>query len=184
MQKKIFLLLTLAFSFGCASALPQTNHNTQVSIHGEDFYINGQPTYAGRTWNGHRIEGLLLNARLVQGIFDDLNLETTNLWIYPDTGKWDAERLTLCNLPGWRKRSNSSRGRSSFPTKASRRRLSLIPTNRECTFAFPRRDRATARRTILFMAGFTAAASDGRNGLWSFYCMGRATPSITISDFR
>ena len=105
MQKKIFLLLTLAFSFGCASALPQTNHNTQVSIHGEDFYINGQPTYAGRTWNGHRIEGLLLNARLVQGIFDDLNLETTNLWIYPDTGKWDAERNTrefIMAMPEWR----------------------------------------------------------------------------------
>jgi hypothetical protein len=92
-------------SFGCASAQPQTNRRTQVSIRGEDFYINGQLTYAGRTWNGHRIEGLLLNARLVQGIFDDLTPETTNRWIYPDTGKWDAERNTrefITAMPEWR----------------------------------------------------------------------------------
>jgi hypothetical protein len=29
---------------------------------------------------------------MVQGIFDDLNPETINRWIYPDTGKWDAGR--------------------------------------------------------------------------------------------
>jgi hypothetical protein len=77
----------------------------QVSIRGEDFYINGQLTYASRTWNGHRIEGLLLSARLVQGIVDDLNPETTNRWIYPDTGKWDAERNTrecITAMPEWR----------------------------------------------------------------------------------
>src|SRR5476649_1034050 len=105
MQNKIFLLLTLAFSFGCASALPQTNRHTQVSIHGEDFYINGQPTYAGRSWNGHRIEGLLLNARLVQGIFDDQNPQTVARWDYPDTGKWDADRNTrefIAAMPEWR----------------------------------------------------------------------------------
>jgi len=105
MQNKIFMLLTLALSFGCASAQPQSNRHTEVSIRGDDFYINSQPTYAGRTWNGRRIEGLLLNARLVQGIFDDLNPETTNRWIYPDTGKWDAERNTrefITAMPEWR----------------------------------------------------------------------------------
>jgi hypothetical protein len=105
MQKKLFLLLTLALSFGCASAQPQTNRHTQVSIHGEDFYINGQPTYAGRIWNGHRIEGLLLNARLVQGIFDDLNPDNAKDWAYPDTGKWDADRNTrefIAAMPSWR----------------------------------------------------------------------------------
>jgi hypothetical protein len=105
MQNKIFLLLTLALSFGCASAQPQSNRHTEVSIRGDDFYINSQPTYAGRTWNGRRIEGLLLNARLVQGIFDDLNPETTNRWIYPDTGKWEAERNTrefITAMPEWR----------------------------------------------------------------------------------
>ena len=32
---------------------------TTVSIQGDQFLINGQPTYAGRVWNGQRIEGLL-----------------------------------------------------------------------------------------------------------------------------
>jgi len=45
-------------------------HSTGVSIRGEDFYIDGKPTYAGRVWQGHRVEGLLLNARMVNGIFD------------------------------------------------------------------------------------------------------------------
>ena len=46
---------------------------TVVSIQGEDFQINGQPTYAGRAYRGRRIEGLLLNSRMVQGIFDDVS---------------------------------------------------------------------------------------------------------------
>src|SRR5687768_2201146 len=65
---------------------------TEVSIVGDAFHINGRPTYAGRTWNGYKIEGLLLNSRMVQGIFDDLNPETAKRWAYPDTGRWDAER--------------------------------------------------------------------------------------------
>ena len=32
------------------------------------YYINGTPTYAGRVWRGHRIEGLLLNSRMVQAV--------------------------------------------------------------------------------------------------------------------
>ena len=52
------------------------------------------------------VEGLLLNSRMVQGIFDDLNPETRPLWAYPDTGKWDAERNTrefLAAMPEWRR---------------------------------------------------------------------------------
>jgi len=67
---------------------------TQVSIQGDAFWINGAPTYAGRIWNGHRIEGLLLNSRMVNGIFDDLNPETRSRWAYPDTGRWDPDRNT------------------------------------------------------------------------------------------
>jgi hypothetical protein len=80
------------------------NRHTEVSIHSEDFYINGQPTYTGRGWDGHRIEGLLFNSRMVQGIFDDLNPETTNRWVYPDTSKWDANRNTsefITAMPEW-----------------------------------------------------------------------------------
>jgi CubicO group peptidase (beta-lactamase class C family) len=79
--------------------------NTEVSIRGDAFVINGHPTYEGRTWEGHRIEGLLLNSRMVQGIFDDLNLDTVGRWAYPDTGKWDPERNTrefLAAMPEWR----------------------------------------------------------------------------------
>lgn len=79
---------------------------TVVSIEGEAFYINGKPTYAGRRWRGHKIEGLLLNARLVQGVFDDQNPETAGRWAYPDTGTWDAERNTrefLAAMPTWRR---------------------------------------------------------------------------------
>ena len=59
---------------------------------GRPVLINGKPTYKGRTWNGHKIEGLLMNSRMVQAIYDDLNPETVKRWAYKDTGKWDAER--------------------------------------------------------------------------------------------
>jgi hypothetical protein len=65
---------------------------TRVEIRGEDFLINGAPTYAGRTWEHWRIEGLLLNSRMVQATFDDLNLATRTRWAYPDTGQWDSDR--------------------------------------------------------------------------------------------
>jgi hypothetical protein len=77
---------------------------TVLTIEGEKFFINGQPTYAGRTWRGSRIEGLLLNSRMVQGIFDDLNPETAARWAYPDTGRWDADRNTrefVEAMPEW-----------------------------------------------------------------------------------
>lgn len=78
---------------------------TRVDIRGGDFRINGTPTYAGRTWNGHRIEGLLLNARMVQATFDDLNPTTRDRWVYPDTGRWDPDRNTdefVAALPTYR----------------------------------------------------------------------------------
>lgn len=81
--------------------------NTRIAIEGEDFLINGRPTYAGRFWNGQRIEGLLFNARMVQAIFDDLNPETRARWAYPDTGAWDPERNVqefIAALPHYRAR--------------------------------------------------------------------------------
>ena len=68
-----------------------------MAIEGTRFLIDGRPTYEGRRWNGHEIEGLLFNARLVQGIFDDLNPRTRERWGYPDTGEWDAEREIITN---------------------------------------------------------------------------------------
>lgn len=80
------------------------NRHTTVSIEGEAFCINGKPTYPGRWYNGYRVEGLLFNARTVQGIFDDLNPETRNRWDYPD-GPWDPQRNTdefIAAMPAWR----------------------------------------------------------------------------------
>src|SRR5471032_1794937 len=67
---------------------------TEVAIHGENFFVNGQPTYAGRSWQGHSIEGLLFNSRMVQGVFDDLNPATRARWNYPDGAAWRSEEHT------------------------------------------------------------------------------------------
>ncbi len=76
-----------------------------VSIRGEQFLIDGRPTYQGVTWRGYSLEGLLFNSRMVQAIFDDENPETRGLWAYPDTGEFDAERNTnefVAAMPSWR----------------------------------------------------------------------------------
>lgn len=60
----------------------------------------------GCTWHGVRLEGLLPNARLVQGVFDDANPATRGRWAYPDTQRWDPERNTdefVAAMPGWRR---------------------------------------------------------------------------------
>ncbi len=67
---------------------------TTIAIDGEDWRIDGAPTYAGRAFRGWRIEGLLLNSRMANGLFDDDNPWTRPLWAYPDTGRWDPERNT------------------------------------------------------------------------------------------
>ncbi len=65
---------------------------TELLLDGTRFMLNGRPTYEGREWQGHSIEGLLMNSRMVQAIFDDPNPQTRHNWAYPDTGQWDAER--------------------------------------------------------------------------------------------
>jgi len=83
-----------------------STRRTTVSIVEAAFHINGKPTYQGRKWNGKKIEGLLFNSRMVQGIFDDRNPKTASQWSYPDTGKWDAERNTrefIAAMPEWRR---------------------------------------------------------------------------------
>ena len=94
------ILYTILISFcllsysGVSVAKSKKTVQTIVSIKGEKFLINGQPTYKGRNWQGYPIEGLLMNSRMVQGIFDDLNPNTADQWKYPDTQKWDADRNT------------------------------------------------------------------------------------------
>ncbi len=79
---------------------------TTIGIRGEQFFIDGKPTYEGRAWRGFRIEGLLMNSRMVQGVFDDLNPQTVGRWSYPDTGKWDPQRNVnefVAAMPVWRR---------------------------------------------------------------------------------
>ncbi len=79
---------------------------TTVSFAGADVQIDGRPTYAGRSFEGQRVEGLLFNVRAVQAIFDDANPATRARWAYPDTGRWDPERNVdeFCEaLAAWRR---------------------------------------------------------------------------------
>ncbi len=100
------LLLVTACGLLSLAASAAGKSRTEVTIAGEKFLINGQPTYAGRSWDGVSIEGRLMNSRMVQGTFDDLNPETRARWNYPDTGKWDADRNTrefITAMPEWKR---------------------------------------------------------------------------------
>lgn len=102
MNRRLFLSLSAAVPFLQAA---KRRRKTEVAIRGDGFLINGRPTYRHRTYQGRKVEGLLMNVRLVQGIFDDLNPATRNLWVYPDTVTWDPERNTtefLAALREWR----------------------------------------------------------------------------------
>lgn len=101
MMKRRSLLMTLA-----AAPLARAAGKTEIAIRGEQFLLNGKLTYAGRTFEGMKIEGLLFNSRMIQGIYDDENPQTVSLWKYPDTGKWDAERNTrefVAAMPEWKR---------------------------------------------------------------------------------
>ena len=98
-MKQIFILSALIafgliFNSGKLIGATKNATKTTVTIKGDKFLINGKLTSAGRSWQGHSIEGLLMNSRMVQGVFDDLNPETSGQWKYPDTQKWDADRNT------------------------------------------------------------------------------------------
>jgi hypothetical protein len=90
-MKKIVSFITLtALLLSCSSL----KKNTSISIKDNQFYINGELTYKGRNWQGHKIEGLLFNSRMVQATFDDLNPVTRAQFSYADTKIWDANRNT------------------------------------------------------------------------------------------
>ena len=96
------LLFFLAFAIISCS---MNEIKTRVTITGNQFFINGELTYKGRYWKGNKIEGLLFNSRMVQGIFDDLNPKTREKFVYPDTKVWDANRNTsefVSHMKEWR----------------------------------------------------------------------------------
>ena len=79
---------------------------TVVSIEGQAFHINGKPTYAGRTYNGMKVEGLLMNTPDGAG---DLRRPRTPRRAGTGstrTAPWDAERNTrefIAAMPEWRR---------------------------------------------------------------------------------
>jgi len=99
------LHLSLIALLLAGSCVQGAQRKTVVSIQGEKFLVNGTPTYAGRSYKGMSIEGLLLNSRMVQGIFDDRNPQTASMWKYPD-GPWDPDRNTrefIAAMQLWKK---------------------------------------------------------------------------------
>ena len=103
MHRRTFLQLTCAVPALAANA---EAGRTEISIQGEQFLINGKRTYEGRRFRDMRIEGLLMNVRAVQAIFDDLNPATRSRWAYPDTREWNPDRNVgefVAALPEWRR---------------------------------------------------------------------------------
>lgn len=106
----LFTLCLVAYLVPPLQGFSQIQRKTAVSIIDEKFYINGKPTYENKVWANsdgkeYSIEGLLFNARMVQGIFDDLNEKTKGQWAYPDTREWDPDRNTdefIQAMPAWK----------------------------------------------------------------------------------
>src|ERR1039457_6867306 len=178
MQRRTFLKLAGAVPV-MAGAAPDAG--TEVSIRGEQFLINGKPTYAGRSYRGIKVEGLLMNVRAVQAIFDDLNPATCGRWAYPDTGNWDPERNVrefLDALPKWRRHGvlaftvNLQGGSPEGYSKSQPWENTAIRSGRQSAADLhePARPRAGGRRSIgyggdrrllLLRAG---SAGEGRAG--------------------
>ena len=68
MDRRTFLTLA-----GAVPALNAAQRRTEVTIRGEQFLLNGQPTYPGRSYRtsdrAMKIEGLLMNVRMVNAVF-------------------------------------------------------------------------------------------------------------------
>ena len=69
---------------------PPAPARTVVSIAGTSWRINGRPTHAGS-----QAEGLLPNARMIQGVFDDANAATRENWAY---GNFDVILVHLTRV--------------------------------------------------------------------------------------
>jgi hypothetical protein len=113
MECRVLALIFSLFYVACSEVVIEDQNlerHTEVLIVGEQFHINGSPTYEGQVWTTsyggeYPVEGLLMNARLVQGVFDDLNPDTRGQWIYPDTNEWDPDRNTqefINAMASWR----------------------------------------------------------------------------------
>jgi hypothetical protein len=103
---RTLFVLTISAAAAGSSPLATPPRHTTVSIRGDNFLINGKPTLKGIVWRGYKLEGLLPNSRMVQGVFDDLNPDTRARWAYPDTKTWDPDRNTrefVAAMSVWRR---------------------------------------------------------------------------------
>ena len=94
---------TLTFFIVYSIIIIGSCQQTIIKINGDNFEINGDITYKSASYDP--VRGLLINSRMVQGIFDDYNESTVNNFKYPDTNKWDATRNTnefIGNTSLWR----------------------------------------------------------------------------------
>jgi hypothetical protein len=95
---------------GVFAQRPLVNTATAIDIDGSRFFVSGRPTYPGRVFMGHPVEGLLFTSRMANCIIDDQNPQTRGVWAYPD-GPWDPERNTrefVAALPLYRARGLTS----------------------------------------------------------------------------
>jgi hypothetical protein len=106
LQPLVFFLSAIIL-FSTSDIVNARHSKTKITIKENKFFLNGIPTYKGRTWQGFPLEGLLMNSRMVQGTFDDLNPLTSGKWKYTDTGNWDPERNTrefIAAMPEWKEK--------------------------------------------------------------------------------
>ena len=73
-------------SSGYSNEVADTPTKTGVTIVGDKFKINGAYTYSGA------IEGMLMNSRMINGIFDDENAATKDQFKYPGETSWVSPR--------------------------------------------------------------------------------------------
>ena len=75
---------------------------TSVAIQGEQFTIDGKPTYSEIPGSSSKVHGLLMNARFIQGIFDD-RADPSRFARFGHS-EWDPEASTdrlIAALPEW-----------------------------------------------------------------------------------
>jgi hypothetical protein len=76
--------------------------NTSLDIRGTGFLINGRPTYAEIEGSRPEVHGLLMNARFIQGVFDDR--AQPERFARFGHEEWDPEANTdrlIAALPAW-----------------------------------------------------------------------------------
>jgi hypothetical protein len=88
MPRLTHLLLLLLLAAAAAASTPPT-----ISVCPDNstrFCVDGAPTHAGRPL----VEGLFLNSRMIQGVFEDNNASTVGLWAYPGGSVFSPDRQT------------------------------------------------------------------------------------------